>query len=94
VTATRPDAPIETPFLQMVLTRLWNEERAQGSHALRLSTFESLGRAENIARTHLDTMMGKLTGPESNTAANILRYLVTPAGTKIAQEAGRACFLE
>jgi WD40 repeat protein len=80
--------PIETPFLQMVLTRLWDAEVAAKSRVLRLSTFESLGRAENIARTHLDTMMGRLTEPERKTAANLLRYLVTPAGTKIAQEAG------
>jgi tetratricopeptide (TPR) repeat protein len=83
-----PKSPIETPFLQMVLTRLWNEERSEGSHALRMQTFERLGRAPNIARTHLDTMMAKLSQEERDGAANILRYLVTPSGTKIAQEAG------
>jgi WD40 repeat protein len=81
-------APIETPFLQMVMTRLWYEEIAKGSRELRLQTYDALGRAENIARTHLDTMMARLTEPERKTTANILRYLVTPAGTKIAQEAG------
>lgn len=80
-------SPIETPFLQMVLTRLWNEERAAGSHALRMQTFEDLGRATNIARTHLDTMMAKLSVAERDGAAEILRYLVTPSGSKIAQEA-------
>ena len=83
----KPKSPIETPFLQMVLTRLWNEERAAGSHALRLQTFEALGRASNIARTHLDTMMARLDQAERDAAAEILRYLVTPSGTKIAQEA-------
>ena len=87
-TSDNSSTPIETPFLQMVLTRLWDEERAAGSHVLRLQTFEALGRAENIARTHLDTIMGRLTDSERNDAANILRYLVTPSGTKIAQEAG------
>lgn len=84
----RNDTEIETPFLQVVLMRLWNEERAVGSHVLRLQTFEALGRAENIARTHLDNVMSKLTAAEHNDAASILRYLVTPSGTKIAQEAG------
>jgi tetratricopeptide (TPR) repeat protein len=79
--------PIETPFLQVVMTRLWDEETAQGSDVLRLQTFEKLGRAENIARTHLDTVMSKLTETEHNDAAGILRYLVTPSGSKIAQEA-------
>jgi WD40 repeat protein len=80
--------PIETPFLQMVLTRLWDEEAAMNSKTLRLETFKKLGRAEQIAKSHLDTTMAKLSEAEQSTAANILRYLVTPAGTKIAQEAG------
>lgn len=79
--------PIETPFLQVVMTRLWDEEIAHGSQVLRLQTFDALGRAENIARTHLDTVMSKLTAAEHNDAAGILRYLVTPSGSKIAQEA-------
>lgn len=87
LSSTAPAAEIETPLLQMVLTRLWDEERAAGSHVLRLQTFEALGRAANIARTHLDTIMGRLTDSERDDAANILRYMVTPSGTKIAQEA-------
>jgi len=78
--------PIETPFMQMVLTRLWEQERANRSHQLRLKTYEELGRAINIARTHLDNMMAKLTGSQLDTAAKLLRYLVTPTGSKIAQE--------
>jgi hypothetical protein len=51
---------IETPFLQMVLTRLWDLEMAEGSHLLRLSTFNRLGRAQQIIRTHLDDVMNEL----------------------------------
>lgn len=80
--------PIETPFLQMVLTRLWDEEAAKNSHTLRLETFKQLGRAEQIAKSHLDTTMARLSEEEQSSAAHILRYLVTPAGTKIAQETG------
>src|SRR6187549_814756 len=70
----------------MVMTRLWDEETASGSNELRLKTYESLGRATNIARTHLDNMMANLTGPQLETASRLLRYLVTPTGSKIAQE--------
>lgn len=84
--ANETEARIETPFLQMVLTRLWDEERAAGSRVLRLEKYEELGRAEKIARTHLDRMMEKLTDAERDVAASMLRYLVTPSGTKIAQE--------
>jgi tetratricopeptide (TPR) repeat protein len=82
-----PVAQIETPLLQVVLTRLWQEERAAGSSVLRLQTFEAMGRAENIARTHLDTVMSRLNDSELVHAADVLRYMVTPSGTKIAQEA-------
>jgi len=83
-----PAMPIETPFLQVVMTRLWEEERAKNSHLLCLQTYDSMGRALNIARTHLDNMMAKLTEPQRETAASLMRYLVTPSGSKIAQEAG------
>jgi WD40 repeat protein len=82
------DAPIETPFLQMVLTRLWDEETSRDSHTLGCETFEKLGRASQIALTHLDTTMTRLSEAERSTAGDILRYLVTPSGSKIAQEVG------
>jgi hypothetical protein len=77
---------IETPFLQVVLTRLWEEERRLGSDTLRLDTLNELGGAKNIARTHLDEVMSKLDEGERDTAAAVLRFLVTPAGAKIAQQ--------
>lgn len=88
VSQEKPPGAIETPFLQMVLTRLWDEECTANSCELRMRTYEKLGRAQNIAKTHLDTIMDKLTDSERQAAANVLRYLVTPSGTKIAQEAG------
>jgi WD40 repeat protein len=75
---------IETPFLQMVLMRLWNDERAAGSQALRLDTLVKLGGAERIIRTHLDKVMERLSGAEQDVAAQLFRFLVTPSGSKIA----------
>src|SRR5262249_1497186 len=34
---------IETPYLQLVMQRLWDVERAEGSRVLRLHTLEQLG---------------------------------------------------
>src|SRR5215510_9157260 len=42
------ESKIETPFLQLVLVRLWNVERAQGSASLRLNPFQGLGGAKAI----------------------------------------------
>jgi WD40 repeat protein len=82
----RTRAGIQASFLQMVLIRLWEEERAENSRRLRLSTLERLGGASNIARTHLLDVMNALSPGEQETAASVLRYLVTSTGAKIAQQ--------
>src|SRR5262249_27574692 len=64
-TQTRDDTvQIETPFLQLVMTRLWDEEGQANSRSLRLSTLERLGGAQEIVRTHLDGVMSKLDATE------------------------------
>ena len=40
------EAQIETPYLQLVMTRLWDEEVRLGSSTLRLETLQLLGGAE------------------------------------------------
>ncbi len=75
---------IETPFLQMVLTRLWDEEINAPERALRRSTLARLGEAESIVRTHLNKIIEKLDEHEQDIAASVCRYLVTPTGSKIA----------
>lgn len=82
--AERGEGRIETPFLQMVLTRLWDEEMDEGSQVLRLRTLNALGGAERIIRTHLDKVMEKLSDAERDVAAQLFRFLVTPSGSKIA----------
>ena len=77
---------VETPLLQLVLTRLWDEELSAGSRALRLETLVRLGGTEKIARTHLDQQMEGLGERERDLAARLFRFLVTPNGTKIAQD--------
>jgi tetratricopeptide (TPR) repeat protein len=78
------DTRIETPFLQMVMTRLWEEEMSGGSRVLRLATLNGLGGAERIVRTHLDNTMGGLSPNQQEIASRIFYHLVTPSGTKIA----------
>jgi WD40 repeat protein len=81
-----PDAPVlvETPFLQMVLSRLWEEERATGSRVLRLETLTNLGGAQRIVHAHLDEAMKGLSADEREIAAAIFPHLVTPSGAKFA----------
>jgi len=75
---------IAAPYLQLVMERLWETETGLGSRRLRLATLEQLGGAQTIVWTHLDRALSGLPSHESEAAADILRYLVTPSGSKIA----------
>lgn len=77
-------AQIETPFLQMVMTRLWDEEQAAQSPVLRLQTLQQLGGVSHIVITHLDRVMASLSEIDCRIAAEAFSYLVTPSGSKIA----------
>jgi hypothetical protein len=75
---------IEAPYLQLVMTRLWEEERRAKSSVLRLVTLQSLGGVQSIVETHLDHTMSLLSADDRDFAARVFHYLVTPSGTKIA----------
>lgn len=77
-----------TPFLQLVMRRLWEEEARNGSPALRTATFEKLGRATGVVRLFIQDTLGALSPQEQQTAASALRYLVTPSGAKVALGVG------
>lgn len=78
---------IETPYLQLVMTRLWEEEMRAGSRVLRRETLDRLRGADHIVRTHLDSAMSGLPAEEQDVAGRVFNYLVTPSGTKIAHAA-------
>jgi len=75
---------IETPYLQLVMMRLWEREQAEGSRELRFITLEREGFAPQIVRTHLDRVMEQFTDEERDVAARVFHRLVTPSGAKIA----------
>src|SRR5206468_1033153 len=79
-------ARIEAPYLQLVMQRLWDDERAAGSDVLRLETLERLGGAQSIVEDHLASAMAELTEDQMDIAARLFNHLVTPSGTKIAHE--------
>jgi WD40 repeat protein len=73
---------IETPYLQLVLTRLWDAERATGSSVLRQSTLDDLGGAQTIVQTHLDNVMAGLSPEQVDVAAAVFHHVITTSGTK------------
>ena len=50
---------VEAPYLQLVLERLWEVEREQGSNALRAATLDELGGAERIVEEHLERALAR-----------------------------------
>ncbi|MGB8648223.1 MAG: SdrD B-like domain-containing protein [Anaerolineae bacterium] len=80
----KSEVEIETPYLQLVMTRIWDEEMRAGSRLLRLETLQRMGGAEQIVRAHLDDAMGRLPAAQQEIAASAFDHLVTPSGTKIA----------
>jgi hypothetical protein len=83
---------IEAPYLQVVMTRIWDEELRAGSRVLRRSTLDRLDGAERIIGTHLDEAMSDLTPAERGVAATVFNYLVTPTGAKIAHSPSDLAF--
>lgn len=76
---------VETPYLQLVMKRIWREEVEAGSNTLHLKTLTTkLGGTKEIIKTHLDGVLEKLTAEERQIASKCFKYLVTPMGTKIA----------
>ena len=82
--ATHGRDQIETPYLQLVMSALWEREKQEGSKSLRFATLVELGGAERIVRSHLDKAMSGLSDEERDAAVEVFDHLVTPGGTKIA----------
>ena len=78
---------VEPPYLQLVMERLWNEERERGSRLLRASTLDELGGAGAIVREHLDRALSVLDADQQEAASRMFEHLVTPSGTKVAHRA-------
>ena len=79
---------VEAPYLQLVMERIWEEERGSGSYALRATTLAELGGAGQIVQQHLERALADLDEPERELVARLFHQLVTPSGTKIAHGVG------
>ena len=85
-------ATVDASALQLVLSQLWNEEIRSGSTVLRLATLERLGGPEVITAAFVEDAMAILSRHEQDIAADVLRYLVTPSGSKVTLSADDLAF--
>ena len=84
-TAGDGDNRVATPLLQLVMETVWQQEREEDSHQLRLSTLEKLHGVRMIVDGHLGKALGALGRGERHTAIDVFDHLVTPSGGKIAE---------
>ncbi|MFL5926641.1 MAG: hypothetical protein ACJ77E_06875, partial [Gaiellaceae bacterium] len=78
---------VETPYLQLVMQKLWDVEHERRSAVLRLATLAELGGAQRVVEDHLQHAMDALTPSQRDVAAGMFDHLVTPSGAKIAHGA-------
>jgi WD40 repeat protein len=78
---------VETPFLQLVMERLWRATVSFGSRRLTTQTLSELGGAQQIVENHLLESLGSLDAAEQAVAADLFRFLVSRSKTKIAHSA-------
>ncbi|MGK7893303.1 MAG: tetratricopeptide repeat protein [Xenococcus sp. (in: cyanobacteria)] len=86
---------VQTPYLQLVMKRLWKEEvvamkplpegkREDYSYCLQLKTLENLSGVSGIIKDHVKKKIDELPLVDKEVVAHIFYYLVTPSGQKIA----------
>ena len=86
--APEPGGRVEASYLQLVLERIWEVERAAGSRTLRHETLLALGGAERIVQDHLEHSLAGLDADRRRIVARIFHQLVTPSGTTLAHRVG------
>jgi hypothetical protein len=75
---------VETPYLQLVMERLWKDESTQREKHLTLDTLENkLGGVQKIVETHLDEVMNQFNDEDQELASEFIHFTVTRSGAKI-----------
>ena len=86
-TAIAGPEPVELPFLQLVMERLWRATVDAGARELTIARLDALGGPEHIVENHLLEALARLTPEEQSVAADLFRFLVTRSKAKIAHPA-------
>jgi energy-coupling factor transporter ATP-binding protein EcfA2 len=86
---TSQEVQITAPYLQVVMTQLWEEKEDKdknGQYVITKNKFENLGGLEGIIKTSMNTRMQELFSIEGEQelkkAQHIISYFLTPSGGK------------
>jgi HEAT repeat protein len=72
---------MELPLLQIICTRLY-ETRGAGEAHIPFKTYETLGRAEGVLKSYLNSQLAEFPGREESLARSVLKELVRSDATK------------
>lgn len=75
---------IDLPPLQIVMTRLWEEEIRSGSSQMMIETLHKLGGVDAILKGFLDDRLRDLKRREVQVAGRLFRHLVTAGEMRVA----------
>ena len=73
---------ISAAYLQLVMTRLWEEEPSRHPRRLRLALLNQLGGVDKISDRHLERVLQTLSPRQQELAAKLFGLLVTRSGSK------------
>ena len=84
---TQEETQITAPYLQFVMTQLWEErEHRKNLCFITHTEFEKLGEVDGIIEKYIDTRLGKLFSEKDRKdrkiAEHVLSYFTTPSGGK------------
>jgi hypothetical protein len=77
-------AYVEPPYLQIICTQLWEQEKDNRDRRIRLETYDKKGRAKGYTDSYFKSVMEKFSLVEKKIASKAFNHLVTPRGTKMA----------
>ena len=81
------DRRIQTSRLQIVMQHLWEKVKNDSPPVLRFELLRKSDTAKRIIETNLHQTLDRLAHKEKLLAADFLRFLITPSGTKLADTA-------
>lgn len=89
-TVSDRDYRVETPYLQLVMVRLWEHDDTQATKCLAYDTLtnaKKLGGVEEVVRTYLDKVLDGFSSSDKELLTQFIHFTVTKTGTKIPSSA-------
>src|SRR5262249_13463348 len=76
-------------FLQLIMRRIWNEERRQGSSVLRARTLDEIGGLQHVVEHYTEERLDCLSRSNKRAAARMFRLIITPDNERVSFTPGR-----